>query len=460
MAGYKPRGTFHVFRLLLILALVASLLAAAAELPAAPAVPPAQHGDPGAEQGQTAAADRVPQTVEEEPQQTAEVAEPDTADLRPSHARNAEIPGTTGAAETTGVTETTGTSSSAETDQEPEIPSKLDAASQRAPRVCTAAVPLARAAAAGDALPYMAAPAEPQPGALAGLEQLLQAYLATLNGTYGVAVTDLTTGATAAVLGDQVFVAASTFKVPLAMYVFSLVEAGEADLEEPVYYAPEDWEGGAGVLHGAIPGDCYTVAELVNLALTVSDNIATNMLLRRFGDENVFGYMRELGGTVTNLETGRRATTPRDMALYIELLYRWAAREDGGLYRTLMGLLTQTAFSDRIAAGAPAGVPVAHKIGTLPAMVHDVGIVFLPDRPFAIAILSAGVNEQAAAARLADITRIVSAYLSGEAQPEPGPDAPDDPDSGTGGGAPGVPSEPEPGSDDPAEAGVEPGPEP
>ena len=203
--------------------------------------------------------------------------------------------------------------------------------------------------------------------------------------------------------GDQVFVAASTFKVPLAMYVFSLVERGEADLAEPLYYAPEDWEGGSGILHGSIVGDCYTVAELVHLSLTVSDNIATNMLLRRFGEQNVFAYMRELGGTVTNLSTGRRATTPRDMALYMEVAYRRAAGDDGGLYRTLLGLLTQTAFSDRIAAGAPSGFGRGqdrhtarhgarrrHRVPAGSALRHRA--------------LQLGVNDSVAAASLADIT--------------------------------------------------------
>lgn len=396
MAGHRPRGVFHAFRLLLIIAVVATLLAAAARLPAAPAAPPAQHAARDAAHGQTE--DAAPETAVTRRTETDPAAMAEAGRPRPPQR------------------ETATNTRTGQPDSDALSESEAKPAVQRAPRTCTGAIPFARAAAAGEALVYLGTAATPEPDALGGLEPVLEAYLATLNGTYGVAVTDLATGATAAVRGDQVFVAASTFKVPLAMYVFSLVERGEADLAEPVYYVPEDWEGGTGVLHAAIPGDCYTVAELVDLSLTVSDNIATNMLLRHFGDENVFAYMRELGGAVTNLATGRRATTPRDMARYMELAYRRAAEPDGELYRILMGLLTQTVFTDRIAAGAPAGVPVAHKIGTLPAMVHDIGVVFLPERPFAIAIFSSGVNEAAAAVALADITRIVSAYMQGGAE--------------------------------------------
>ena len=88
---------------------------------------------------------------------------------------------------------------------------------ERAPRVCTGAIPFGRAAAAGDALSYIGAPSGAPPEALADLEQILADYLAGLNGTYGVVVIDLTTGARAEVRGDHPFIAASTFKVPLAM---------------------------------------------------------------------------------------------------------------------------------------------------------------------------------------------------------------------------------------------------
>ncbi|BAD39965.1 serine hydrolase [Symbiobacterium thermophilum] len=396
MAGHKPRGVFRAFCLVLIIAVAAALLAAAAAVPAASQAPPAQHGALQAGSGRLPVSDQDGATAEA----------PGSAE-----APRAPAAGSPDRPEIALRSPTLRSPSLSDVAQTAERPSEAEPAVPRPPRVCTGAIPFGGAAAAGEALPYGGGAAALPADGLAGLEEALHAYVSALSGTYGVAVVDLSTGATVSVGGDQVFVAASTFKVPLAMYVFSLVERGEADLAEPLYYAPEDWEGGSGILHGSIAGDCYTVAELVHLSLTVSDNIATNMLLRRFGEQNVFAYMRELGGTVTNLSTGRRATTPRDMALYMEVAYRRAAGDDGGLYRTLLGLLTQTAFSDRIAAGAPSGVSVAHKIGTLPAMVHDVGIVFLQDRPFAIALFSSGVNESVAAASLADITRLVSGFL-------------------------------------------------
>lgn len=244
------------------------------------------------------------------------------------------------------------------------------------------------------------------------LEAALQAYLAPLEGTYGVHMIDLTTGATVSVNADLPFIAASTFKVPFAMFMLDLVKEGAASLQEPVTYQPEDWEEGSGVIQfDVLEGDCYTVEELLDLMLTQSDNIATNMLLRRFGVGNAFAYMEMLGGTVTHLENGRRATTPRDMANYLARAFE-TAQAGEPLYRTLIDWLEHTAFSDRIAAGAPEGVRVAHKIGTLPGMIHDVGVVQLPSRPFVLAIFSVDVDEEEAAVRLAEITSLVCQFLS------------------------------------------------
>ena len=408
MAGRSPRGVYQAFCLLVAAALITTLLAMASGLPATS--PAANMTD-----GDAVAAETPAETVQQEA-----AWEPETSAPRETCCESGE------AAEDRNGKRPTNQSNRGENGDGPTRPW----VAPRAPRVCASGSPLAAAAAAGEALPYVApGSAAAEPGALAELEQALRDYLATRPGQYGVAVLDLTTGATAAVGADQVFVAASTVKAPLAMYVFDLVAEGKASLDEPLTYDPADWEGGTGILQDSIPGDCYTVAELVDLAITVSDNIATNMLLRRFGFDNFRQYMLAQGGTVTNLPTGRRATTPRDMIVYLERAYRRAVEGDG-LYRTLMGLMTQTVFSDRIAAGAPPGVTVAHKIGTLPGMVHDVGIVFLPGRPFAIALFSAGVDEAAAASDLAEITRVVSTYLAGGGLVEPVP-----PGGGAGGQA-------------------------
>jgi len=256
--------------------------------------------------------------------------------------------------------------------------------------------------------------AEEQPPDMAHLEERLQAYLKTLDGTWGVYVLDIDSGRTVAINADRPFLAASTFKVPMAMYVLSLVERGRADLSDPVTYDPVDWEEGAGSLQSFVTeGSNFPVGELIERAIVESDNIATNMLVRHFGMANIRQFMRALGGSVMVSEEGRNATTPREMAGYLEALYTRQAIEDRELRLHLLDLLQNTIYQQRIPAGVPESVPVANKVGTLAGFVNDVGLVMLPRYPYILSVYSEGVDEGPGTAAIAEISRIVYEFQAG-----------------------------------------------
>lgn len=196
-------------------------------------------------------------------------------------------------------------------------------------------------------------------------------------------------------------------KLPLAMYVLDRAAAGALSLDEEMELQEEDWEDGTGVLQDEEAGSRWRIGRLVELAITRSDNIAANMLLRRVGADNVWAYEERLGAAVTHDEEGRFVTTPLDMARFLYALWAGQALPPTETDR-LVELLSHTAFTDRLAAGMPAGVTVAHKIGTLPGMVHDVGLVFAPGRTFVLAVMSEGVSDpDVAAAVIAGLGRMV-----------------------------------------------------
>lgn len=263
---------------------------------------------------------------------------------------------------------------------------------------------------AGPPVPEPAPVAEPN---LTALRRQLREYLAKQDGTYGVYVVDLVTGKSVGINSNKVFPAASTIKLPLALYVLGQVEQGRASLDEPLAYSWTAWEDGTGVLQDWIAdGDTLTVRELVELAITQSDNIATNMLLERFGAENVYAYMHELGGTVTHTDEGIPGTTPREMAAFMKDVEFGEALSDAELRTFLRSALEHTAFTDRAAAGVPDGVTVAHKIGTLPGVVNDVALVEVPGRPFIISAFSLDVDDEVAPAVITEITRKVYDFLA------------------------------------------------
>src|SRR5437899_2854330 len=75
-------------------------------------------------------------------------------------------------------------------------------------------------------------------------------------------------------------------------------------------------------------------------------------------------------------------------------------------------------FNDRIPAGLPSGVAVAHKTGEITKIQHDAAIVFAP-RPFALVVLVRGLDDvKKGSALAADIARVV--YAASQAAPTAG----------------------------------------
>jgi beta-lactamase class A len=243
---------------------------------------------------------------------------------------------------------------------------------------------------------------------MTALRKQLQQYIDQQSGTYGIYVVDLNSGKGMGINGDLVFPAASTFKLPMALYILDQAAKGKADLDEPIAYLDSDYEEGTGTLQDTIQsGDQYPVRKLLELAITESDNIATQMLLRRFGQANVDDYMHKLGGKVTRFDPETWGTTPREMAMYMKDVQSNGVMKDPKLRAFLMGALEHTAFDDRTAAGVPDGVPVAHKIGTLDGVINDVALVLAPDHPFVISVYSMDVSEDVAPDVIAQMTRMV-----------------------------------------------------
>lgn len=256
-------------------------------------------------------------------------------------------------------------------------------------------------------------PPAPPKHPLARLQSDLNSYMQDKSGRWGVYIYDLQTGDTVSYNPDDVFPTASTFKVPMVMYILDEAAHGRADLNEPLAYTADNYEDGTGILQDEVSeGSTYTVRQLMELAITQSDNIATNMLLRRFGRENVYAFETRLGGRVVT-QDNQNVSTAADMGLYLRELFNPqvtapASRE------MLLQWMENTAFHDRLEAGLPAGVRVAHKIGTLDNVCNDVGVVFTPKHTYIISVMSADNGEDYSADVIAGISQLMYHDTGGE----------------------------------------------
>ena len=86
--------------------------------------------------------------------------------------------------------------------------------------------------------------------------------------------------------------------MPLAVQILSLVDEGKLTLDKMVTLTPADLHPGSGKLTDLLfhPGVSLSIANLMELALVVSDNTAADILLREAGGPSaVTARMRTLG---------------------------------------------------------------------------------------------------------------------------------------------------------------------
>jgi beta-lactamase class A len=100
-----------------------------------------------------------------------------------------------------------------------------------------------------------------------------------------VGIHHLETGRELFVNGSEPFPMASTFKVPVAVQLLTLVDGGKARLDSMITLAPGDLHPGSGTLSNLFddPGVALSLRNLMELMLIISDNSATDLVLKAAG---------------------------------------------------------------------------------------------------------------------------------------------------------------------------------
>ncbi|MBV9647145.1 MAG: serine hydrolase [Candidatus Eremiobacteraeota bacterium] len=242
----------------------------------------------------------------------------------------------------------------------------------------------------------MATPASAYaPGPLGALQ--IQLATATMHapGNVAVEIKDLATGYAMAINAGANMPAASTIKIPVMVEVFRQMALGKFDLNRALHVEPYDRDWGSGDLVDARTGTARTVTQLLWLMITESDNTATNMLIRLVGRSHINATMRSLGLDNTWLGDDIRSegnirslrSSPSDMVhllddlAHVRLVDEWSSRE-------MLAILAGQHHNGLIPAPLPKGLSIAHKTGTLHDTLNDVGIVYLTNEPYIIAVMT------------------------------------------------------------------------
>jgi beta-lactamase class A len=214
--------------------------------------------------------------------------------------------------------------------------------------------------------------AAPSIRSFAGLEAEVENLLQEAGADGGVSLFEIGRGQSWSYNGDQSFVAASTYKLPLLMEEAQRIVSGAAGADDTLCYDPGDWEDG--YFTDYAPGQCYSRSDLMERVGHYSDNTAAHILVRYEGGGDVLNaYAHDHGATESEF-WDPNVTTSSDLA---RLWQNEAAGRAGGAaaQKLLYPLLTDTIYEDGIPAGVPAGTAVAHKIGELDSEFNDAGLV-------------------------------------------------------------------------------------
>jgi beta-lactamase class A len=283
-------------------------------------------------------------------------------------------------------------------------------------------------------VPVRAEAARPDPG-LQRLERELARLATIAGGTVGVSVRHLETGREVHLNRGSAFPMASAFKLPVAVQLLTRVDRRELRLDSMITIQPGDLHPGSGTLTELFddPGVVLSVRNLLELMLLISDNSATDLVLRvAGGPARVTERMRALGveGVRVDRPTVRliadwvgvrlatddvspdqwrelaRATsdssrrvageafdvdprdtsTPEGMANLLTKVWRGEALSRESTTLLLDVLRRVSTGADRLKGLLPPGTVVRHKTGTIGGTTNDVGIIELPDGAGNVAI--------------------------------------------------------------------------
>ncbi|MCD6060175.1 MAG: hypothetical protein K0S16_486 [Moraxellaceae bacterium] len=213
------------------------------------------------------------------------------------------------------------------------------------------------------------------------------------------------------------FAAGSLLKLPLVMQYLSLAEEDPALLKlrlkvpdqigilyDVVYLPPER----------LVPGESHSVEELMRRTVQYSDNMAYMMLrqylIDRYGNESfLWESYRQLGLVPDVADRTYVISVARYSSLF-KLLYS-AAYLNAEKSEKLVQIMLGTTFSDGLERGVPPEVRVAHKHGERErdgiAQLNDCGIIYFPDNPYILCVMTRGTNNDALEKVIGDVSRMV-----------------------------------------------------
>lgn len=248
------------------------------------------------------------------------------------------------------------------------------------------------------------------------LEKSIQHALKGSTGTYAVIVKSLKeeTHDEYILNGDRVFETGSLYKLWVMAEAFNQIQNGTLKenevLSEDIAVLNKKFDiasESAEIKDGTIT---VTVAQGLKQMITISHNYAALLLSDRVGLENVALFLEKNGFKESRISKSVPVSTPKDIALFLEKLYKGELANQKYTQKMLY-LLKMQKLNDKLPKYLPIGTVVAHKTGEINFLTHDAGIVYTKNGDYIIVVFSKSNYPSEAKERIAQISRLVYKYF-------------------------------------------------
>lgn len=247
----------------------------------------------------------------------------------------------------------------------------------------------------------------------------LTAQWSAFSGETAYYFTDLTDNEEHSFAPEHSFDAASVIKLPVMAAVFDAVKNGEVSLSRLLTVQEKEKVPSCGTVKYLPEGTQVPVDTLIRMMITVSDNTATNMLIRLLSIERINAFLAansirttRLNRLIFDSEAASRGISNRiALSEIAELLKRLYAGTlvDEQASQSMLEILKAQQINHKIPNALPR-VPIAHKTGEDSNESHDVAIVYA-EHPYILCFASEHTPVYPYECALREASRKIYAYM-------------------------------------------------
>lgn len=238
---------------------------------------------------------------------------------------------------------------------------------------------------------------------------------------------DLNNGPWIGINANEYFSPASLIKVPVMMAYFKAAENDPSILTKKIINNKTfDYSQQNITPTQTLEIDKeYTIEDLIERMIIYSDNAAYELLLDNIDNMKIYKVYQDLDVDISKAQNDPNGDiiTVKDYASFFRILFN-ASYLDQDMSEKTLTLLSKSQYYKGLVAGVPQNITIAHKFGErqfLPShekQLHDCGIIYLPDKPYLLCIMSRANDFDQAANFIKQVSKVVYDEVSKTANPQ------------------------------------------